>query len=304
MTGTEIITVLSNNLSTVMSPINLVVGGLLTSIFLRHDTSVTEFEKIKSGQFKEVTKLLLESGKMTYVDYYQSNNFLEIAKKADKYYSEIHSDNSVDEITNYDFDWYVRFYQASGNVSDETMQDLWAKLLAGEVSKPSTYSFKTIDVLRNLSKKDAELFQRVCSYSFCNANQIPILPRYDDYLEKYNIAYSDILKLSEQGLIFNDGTIVQSVNITEESKLLFWDTETVMTIKLSDGKDTKVYIHEYPFTQVGAEISTLVSVNVSDEKYIEFATQISNENKNYLLGVYKVSELNETSIRYNTNNLL
>lgn len=182
MTGTEIITVLSNNLSTVMSPINLVVGGLLTSIFLRHDTSVTEFEKIKSGQFKEVTKRLLESGKMTYVDYYQSNNFLEIAKKADKYYSEIHSDNSVDEITNYDFDWYVRFYQASGNVSDETMQDLWAKLLAGEVSKPSTYSFKTIDVLRNLSKKDAELFQRICSCSFCNANQIPILPRYDDYL--------------------------------------------------------------------------------------------------------------------------
>ena len=304
MTGTEIITVLSNNLSTVMSPINLVVGGLLTSIFLRHDTSVSEFEKIKSGQFKEVTKLLLESGKMTYVDYYQSNNFLEIAKKADKYYSEIHSDNSVDEITNYDFDWYVRFYQASGNVSDETMQDLWAKLLAGEVSKPSTYSFKTIDVLRNLSKKDAELFQRVCSYSFCNANQILILPRYDDYLEKYNIAYSDILKLSEQGLIFNDGTIGQSVNITEESKLLFWDTETVMTIKSSDGKDTKVYIHEYPFTQVGAEISTLVSVNVSDEKYIEFATQISNENKNYLLGVYKVIELNETSIRYNANNLL
>ena len=304
MTGTEIITVLSNNLSTVMSPINLVVGGLLTSIFLRHDTSVTEFEKIKSGQFKEVTKRLLESGKMTYVDYYQSNNFLEIAKKADKYYSEIHSDNSVDEITNYDFDWYVRFYQASGNVSDETMQDLWAKLLAGEVSKPSTYSFKTIDVLRNLSKKDAELFQRVCSCSFCNANQIPILPRYDDYLEKYNIAYSDILKLSEQGLIFNDGTIGQSVNITEESKILFWDTETVMTIKSSDGKDTKAYIHEYPFTQVGYEISTLVSVNVSVEKYIEFATQISNENKNYLLGVYKVIELNETYIRHNANNLL
>lgn len=304
MTGAEIITVLSNNLSTVMSPINLVVGGLLTSIFLRHDTSVTEFEKIKSGQFKEVTKWLLESGKMTYVDYYQSNNFLEIAKKADKYYSEIHSDNSVDEITNYDFDWYVRFYQASGNVSDETMQDLWAKLLAGEVSKPSTYSFKTIDVLRNLSKKDAELFQRVCSCSFCNASQIPILPRYDDYLEKYNIAYSDILKLSEQGLIFNDGTIGQNVNITEESKILFWDTETVMTIKSSDGKDTKAYIHEYPFTQAGYEISRLVSVNVSDEKYIEFATQISNENKNYLLGVYKVIELNETYIRHNANNLL
>jgi len=66
----------------------------------------------------------------------------------------------------------------------------------------------------------------------------------------------------------------------------------------------KTQRHEYPFTQVGAEISTLVSVNVSDEKYIEFATQISNKNKNYLLGVYKVIELNETSIRHNANNLL
>lgn len=304
MTGTEIITVLSNNLSTVMSPINLVVGGLLTSIFLRHDTSVTEFEKIKSGQFKEVTKCLLESGKMTYVDYYQSNNFLEIAKKADEYHSEIYSDNSVDKTTNHDFDWYVRFYQAAGNVSDETMQVLWAKLLAGEVSKPSTYSFKTIDVLRNLSRKDAELFQKVCSYSFCNANQIPILPRYDGYLEKYNIVYSDILTLSEQGLIFNDATIGQCVNISGEPQVLFWDTETVMTIKSLDGKDTKVYIHEYPFTQVGYEISSLVSVNVSNEKYVEFATQISNKNKNYSLGVYKVIELNGSSIRYTDNNLL
>lgn len=304
MTGTEIITFLSNNLSTVMSPINLVVGGLLTSIFLRHDTSVTEFEKIKSGQFKEVTKRLLESGKMTYIDYYQSNNFLEIAKKADKYYSEIHSDSRIDETTNQDFDWYVRFYQAAGNVSDETMQDLWAKLLAGEVSKPSTYSFKTIDVLKNLSKKDAELFQQVCSYSFCNASQIPILPRYDGYLEKYNITYSDILTLSEQGLIFNDGTIGQSVNINNESKVLFWDTETVMTIQSADGKDIKAYIREYPFTKVGYEISSLVPVNLSDEKYIEFATQISNKNKNYLLGVYKVIALNGTSIRHDSNNLL
>lgn len=304
MTGTEIITFLSNNLSTVMSPINIVVGGLLTSVFLRHDTSVSEFEKIKSGQFKEVTKWLLESGNMTYVDYYQSNNFLEIAKKADKYYSEIHSDNSTDETKNHDFDWYVRFYQAAGNVSDETMQNLWAKLLAGEVSKPSTYSFKTIDVLRNLSKKDAELFQRVCSCSFYNANQIPILPRYDGYLEKYNITYSDILTLSEQGLIFNDATIGQSVNISSEYKVLFWDTETTITIKSSDGKDTKAYIYEYPFTQVGYEISSLVSVIVSDEKYIEFARQISNENKNYLLGVYKVIELNGTSISLDSNNLL
>lgn len=201
MTGMEIITLLSNSPTAISSVVSSVVGGLFTTIFLRRNTSVAEFEKIKNGQFKEVADSLLKAGKMTYVEYYQASNFLEVAKKADKYYSEIYHDNNN---TNYDFDWFVRFYEAVGNISDEVMQDLWAKLLAGELAEPSSFSFKTIDVLRNLSKKDAELFSLVCSYSVMTRGQSYFLPRYDAYLKRHNIYYTDIMKLNEQGLIFND----------------------------------------------------------------------------------------------------
>lgn len=299
MTGMEIIALLSNS-PTAISVVSSVVGGLFTTIFLRRNTSVAEFEKIKNGQFKEVADSLLKAGKMTYVEYYQASNFLEVAKKADKYYSEIHHDNNN---ANYDFDWFVRFYEAVGNISDEVMQDLWAKLLAGEVAEPSSFSLKTIDVLRNLSKQDAELFSLICSHSVMTRGQ-NFLPHYDTYLEKHNIYYTDIMKLNEQGLIFNDGTIGFSMSIGQNPNVLFWNNDLVMTIESSDDKNIEIHIKTYPFTKAGQELAVLVSKSVSEENFIELAKEIANKNQECILGVYKIVSLDEKSITYDDKNLL
>jgi membrane-fusion protein len=299
MTGMEIIALLSNS-PTAISVVSSVVGGLFTTIFLRRNTSVAEFEKIKNGQFKEVADSLLKAGKMTYVEYYQASNFLEVAKKADKYYSEIHHDNNN---ANYDFDWFVRFYEAVGNISDEVMQELWAKLLAGEVAEPSSFSLKTIDVLRNLSKKDAELFSLICSHSVM-AREQNFLPHYDTYLEKHNIYYTDIMKLNEQGLIFNDSTIGFSMSISQNPTVLFWNNDLVMTIESSDVKNIEIRINTYPFTKAGQELAVLVSKSVSEENFIELAKEIANKNQECNLGVYKIVSLDEKSILHDGKNLL
>ena len=299
MTGMEIIALLSNS-PTAISVVSSVVGGLFTTIFLRRNTSVAEFEKIKNGQFKEVADSLLKAGKMTYVEYYQASNFLEVAKKADKYYSEIHHDNNN---ANYDFDWFVRFYEAVGNISDEVMQELWAKLLAGELAEPSSFSFKTIDVLRNLSKQDAELFSLICSHSVMTRGQ-NFLPHYDTYLEKHNIYYTDIMKLNEQGLIFNDGTIGFSMSIGQNPNVLFWNNDLVMTIESSDDKNIEIHIKTYPFTKAGQELAVLVSKSVSEENFIELAKEIANKNQECILGVYKIVSLDEKSILHDGKNLL
>lgn len=295
----EIIALLSNS-PTAISVVSSVVGGLFTTIFLRRNTSVAEFEKIKNGQFKEVADSLLKAGKMTYVEYYQASNFLEVAKKADKYYSEIHHDNNN---ANYDFDWFVRFYEAVGNISDEVMQDLWAKLLAGEVAEPSSFSLKTIDVLRNLSKQDAKLFSLICSHSVMTRGQ-NFLPHYDTYLEKHNIYYTDIMKLNEQGLIFNDGTIGFSMSIGQNPNVLFWNNDLVMTIESSDDKNIEIHIKTYPFTKAGQELAVLVSKSVSEENFIELAKEIANKNQECILGVYKIVSLDEKSILHDGKNLL
>ena len=301
MNGTEIITFLSNNFPTVMTAVGSVTGALFTAIFLRHNTSATEFEKIKVGQFKEVADNLLESGKMTYTEYYKANNFLQVAKKADEYYAEMQHDQAK---TTYDFDWFVRFYEAVGNISNEEMQELWAKILAGEIARPSSFSLKTIDVLRNISRNDAELFVKLCSHSFSSGGQRLFLPRYDDYLDKRGIQYSDIMKLNEYGLIFNASTISLNITINKKPKILFVNNELLMTIASADEKVVTASISQYPFTEVGRELALLIQQSATDDDFIELGREISERNSNYKLGVHKIISRHDDWVEYELANLL
>lgn len=163
MNEAELITYLGNNASTILSAVGPIVGSIITAVFLRSNTATTEFEKLKAGRFDEVIEELLTSGQMTYTEFYKAKNFLKIAKKADTHYSKKQQDRNYNF---YDFDWFMRFYEAVGNISDDDMQDIWARILAGEINNPSFFSLRTIDVLRNMRESDAELFLKFCKFSF------------------------------------------------------------------------------------------------------------------------------------------
>ena len=300
MNGTEIITFLSNNLDTISSAVGPVAGALFTAIFLRHNTKTDEFEKIKTGQFKEVADDLLASGKMTYTEYYKANNFLTVAKKADGYYKE---HPRLEEKDTYDFDWFMRFFEAVGNVSDETMQNLWAKILAGEIAQPSTFSLKTVDVMRNLSKRDAELFIKVCSHSFISSATNYFLPNEDEFIEYVGIQYADIMKLSELGLIFNDATITLNMDISNEPQILINNHSLIMLITSASGNSEKASIRQYPFTEVGKELSTMISESASDEDFVKYG-QLLSRNKSHKISVHKVIKWNGDSVEYNKINLI
>ncbi len=300
MNGTEIIAFLSSGLKTMSSAVGPVAGALFTAIFLRHNTKTDEFEKIKAGKFKEVADDLLASGKMTYTEYYKASNFLTVAQKADQYYQE---QPRSDEQGTYDFDWFVRFFEAAGNVSDDTMQNLWAKILAGEIAQPSTFSLKTIDVVRNLSKKDAELFIKICSHSFVSSGTNCFLPNEDEYLETVGITYADIMKLSEIGLMFNDGLISLSMSISSEPRILVNSHSLIMVMASSSGKPEEANIRQYPFTEVGNEVSTLISKSASDEDFLKYG-EILSHNKSYKISVHKVIEWVGTSVRYEKQDLI
>ena len=64
-----------------------------------------------------------------------------------------------------DHDWTARFFNEVQDVSSKEMQELWAKVLAGQVQRPGSTSIKTLNVLRNLDKEIAEHFRLLCSMS-------------------------------------------------------------------------------------------------------------------------------------------
>jgi hypothetical protein len=65
-----------------------------------------------------------------------------------------------------DIDWTLQYFDIIQDVCDEDMQTLWSKILAGEVSKPGSYSKRTLYFLKTLDKKDAMDFFSLCSFVF------------------------------------------------------------------------------------------------------------------------------------------
>lgn len=299
MNGMEIISLIESTLPAVKTVISAIGGAIFTAIFLRRNTATQEFEKLKAGKMQEVADDLLSSGKMSFTEYYKASNFLSIAKKADEEYAKmLHSDSKA----TYDFDWFMRFYEAVGNVSDEEMQLVWAKILAGEVNKPKSFSLGTLDVMRNLDKQDAELFKRICKCCIQSSGRL-FIPNYEKYMEKCAITYSDILRLDEIGLLNSGGLISLDLTILKDQPALLINQELVMLIASRDGNEKKCSINQFPFTRIGIEISSLIGENTSDENFLLFAKEV-NQNESIAVTVHKINFITKGEINYNKADLL
>ena len=300
MNGTEIISLIQSALPVVQSVISAIGGAIFTAVFLRKNTSTQEFEKLKAGKMQEVADDLLEAGKMTYTEYYKAGNFLSIAEKADEEYSKMpHNDQSFA----YDFDWFMRFYEAAGNISDEEMQRVWAKILAGEVNRPGSFSLETLDVVRNLSKQDAELFTKTCKHCIQSPPQRLYLPRYDNYLENCGITYSEILRLDEIGLINSNGLITLNLSIDNDHPASIINQSLIMLIAANNEKIKKCSIKQYPFTRIGIEIATLIGETTSDDDFLLFAKEVA-KGQAFKVSVHKIDSYIENNILYNETDLL
>jgi hypothetical protein len=75
------------------------------------------------------------------------------------------------------YEWICDFFEQCQDVTNQEMRSLWAKLLAGEVSQPGTYSRRTLHVVKRLRAPDVQLFARLCSCTWIGPNE-PVVVLY------------------------------------------------------------------------------------------------------------------------------
>ena len=126
-------------------------------------------------------------------------NCIEIIRKAPEF-----MDDEVD-IRDIDVDWRANFFDKCRIVHDDEMQTLWAKILAGEASKPGIYSKRTVNFVADMDKKEAELFTHLCGF-VCEIKPMtddidfmPLLFNYDFF--NYRMRDEDLNHLDSIGLI-------------------------------------------------------------------------------------------------------
>jgi hypothetical protein len=128
----------------------------------------------------------------------RQENLEAITAQAAKELPESVSDKPVDP------DWVAQFLNHSQDVSNDQMRTVWARILAGEVANPGSFSLQALALVRIMGKGDAELFTRFCTALWCLGDKLaPIIPhlRRAGPLVGVNLGFSDFAHLESLGLI-------------------------------------------------------------------------------------------------------
>ncbi len=109
-------------------------------------------------------------------------------------------------------EFMYRWVNDACNESDESLQEMWARVLTGEMASPGAISSHTHSVVRELTPQVAEKFRTLCSYAMCGmdgkrpimvASLTPTAVMTDsrEMLKNYGLGYSSFLELAEYRLL-------------------------------------------------------------------------------------------------------
>lgn len=170
-----------------------------------------------------------------------------------------------------DNDWINRFFNIAEDISNEEMQNLWGRILAGEVKRPNSYSLRTLELLKNLSKEEAEVFTKFAQLKISSGNK-NIIYNQDNgkFLEsEFGITFSDRLLLTELGLIASENNLEFSFIPSENRKQRIILNYGRKAIILNRSELTpKQAIQVLVFTKIGSELSALIEQSFN-QNYIE-----------------------------------
>jgi hypothetical protein len=99
-------------------------------------------------------------------------------------------------------DWIANFFDKCRIVSDQEMQQLWAKVLAGEANSPGAFSKRTVNLLGSLDKADAITFTNICGFCWTIGQPTPLISEFqDDIYLNAGVTLSNLLQFESLGLI-------------------------------------------------------------------------------------------------------
>lgn len=307
MDENAIIEVIKSGLSIASTSISAVVGAVITTLFLRKNTKTAEFEKIKAGKFNEVIDQLLDSGKMSYLEYYKCNNFLEIAKKADDSLfrtREVYKEESTKN-QEYNFDWFIRFFDAASNISNEEMQKLWASVLAGEIHHSGSFSLRALDTLYNMTAFEAHLFSDISKIVIDDSklfSSMSILGQPSNKIgQKINERYlfdNDSLRILEECGVINGLLMRSELELEPDESGGFTCGDKLLLFKPSGNQKIVIDYVCYNLTMVGLQLYPTVFVGTNDNYLIELGNEIKNNFPSLIVSLHPMKSDDGDCVSY------
>ncbi len=187
-----------------------------------------------------------------------------------------------------DNDWLAFFFNKARIVSDDYMQELWARVLAGEANNPGTYSKRTVSFLNNMSKYDAVLFAKVHNYSLSVNGEVLLVTRSIDWGESndYHQGQKNLDHLESIGLIkvsnYGEKALAKDNGII---KVKYFSKEITITSPAFEDEAPRNYVSilscNVTLTRIGMEL-----ISLSEKEFVEgFADSLSEFFEPYSVAV-------------------
>lgn len=183
-----------------------------------------------------------------------------------------------------DHDWTARFFADVQDVSSEKMRKIWAKILAGEVETPGRTSMQTLSILRNMSQRDAELFEKTVNFVIDgfvlrddNTKSVAEFPKYEDFM-----------RLSHHNLIHLTGV----ARILERAPEYYFDNGDILYRMHKGGTeifDAKIPSHA--LTSSGKELYTFCICRMNED-YLGVLAEFLKKNAGARLAYAQILDRN------------
>ena len=170
-------------------------------------------------------------------------------------------------------DWSSRFFNIVEDVSEDIMQNLWGKILSGEVKQPGSFSLRTLELLKNLTKSEAELFLKIAQYAIVARNDFAFILDVGSAANRegiYKLTYMEEILLEELGLL-NPTVIDFVVEVGNYRTEFFYHSKILSVVRENANLELKIPIVR--FTTIGSELINLINQNYNDE-YVKYFADI------------------------------
>lgn len=196
-------------------------------------------------------------------------------------------EDSKEEI---DEDWLEMFARIAETKSNKDVQLFLAKILAGEIRKPGSFSAKTIQILSTLDQDSAKKFMSFCNVSFslaipggfdaltCVISE-PFGSAGGNGLQNLGLSYDVLTELQDAELVKHDLNSYRTLPPQIFMAPHFIGNQLITFRPTTETKQDAVRIQVLNFTKVGLELRRVLHLSSNFEYIDKYRTWIKNKFK-------------------------
>ena len=173
-------------------------------------------------------------------------------------------------------DWATAFYDSAKGSSDEEIQVLWGKILAGEIAHHGKFSKRTLSILKNMESEEAKHFVELVPLLIAKETVPEFIFQNNEFFQ-----YNDLQTLMDCGIVNSSDGLYTYTGL---------DQVLLPGFKLiSKNTDVKeLYLEGFALTDAGLQLCQLIECNHADENYVKQLVERLSRRNNKEIGYKKL----------------